>query len=88
MTIDSPPWPYEIVGLVHSSAGDRGLTSTHGGAIPKVLSELEKQADRMGAEAIIGLRIEATYTKGDAIWIAAIGTAVKWLRSEDQKMSE
>jgi hypothetical protein len=95
-TIDTLPWPYEILGLV-----DAAMSATSG-IVPtaRLMARLQDQALAWGADAVIGIRLSQFTLPGAsqvfrAGWFGrvehrenlvvaiAIGTAVRELPAED-----
>ena len=95
-TVDTLPWPYEVLGLVESSM------SAAAGIVPtaRLMSQLQDQARAWGADAVIGIRLSQLTLAGTsrlfrAGWFGriehretlvvaiAIGTAVRQLLAEE-----
>jgi hypothetical protein len=55
-TLENPPWPYELVGVVEAThAGKPGDIT--GPPMDGLWTELRRQAHALGADAVIGIRL-------------------------------
>jgi hypothetical protein len=97
-TVDTLPWPYEILGLVEASmSADAGIVPT-----ARLMAALQNKALVWGADAVIGIRLSQLTLPGSsrlfrAGWFGriehrenlvvatAIGTAVRQLPAANQE---
>lgn len=83
LTVESVPWSHEIIGLAAASTGDYDFARPgHTAALAKALDLIQQHAHKLRADAVLGLRLTSASSSDGWIWVAATGTAVRWVEAQ------